>query len=395
MPDMLRRTWAEIHLDRLANNARRIRERLTPDCRMMGVVKADAYGHGAVPVAKTLCDNGVDWLGVSNLEEAIQLRLAGIDCPILVISYTPPAEAARLASYGVTQTVVSPDHGEELSRAAVAAGVKLAVHIKVDTGMSRVGFACRREDDLPAAVEAVETVCRLPGLCAQGIFTHFTSADEPEGEAFTRQQFALFTAMVDSLAARGINFSLRHCCNSAATLRFPEMHLDMVRPGVILYGLQPAGWMEALHTGFQPLMELKTAISMVKDLPADLPISYGGTYRSAAPMRVATVPIGYADGYARCLSNRAYMLVQGEKAPVVGRVCMDQTVLDVTAIPGVTEGTVVTVFGRDGESTLPADALATWMGTIHYEVVCLISRRVSRMYFDHGRSVEHLNYIVP
>ncbi|MBQ5840987.1 MAG: alanine racemase, partial [Clostridia bacterium] len=358
-------------------------------------VKADAYGHGAVPVAKTLCEVGVDWLGVSNLEEAIQLRLAGIDRPMLVISYTPPCEAARLASYDITQTVVSADHARELSQAAVAAGVELAVHIKLDTGMSRVGFVCHEEQEVPAVVRAVGEACRLPGLRAQGIFTHFASADEQSDDGFTRGQFALFTAVTEGLAAEGITFELRHCCNSAATLRFPEMHLDMVRPGVILYGLQPDGWMESLHGGFMPVMEMKTTVSMVKDLPADTPVSYNRTYRTGAPARVAAVPIGYADGYSRRLSNRAYMLVGGKPAPVIGRVCMDQTVLDVTALPQVAEGTVVTVFGRDGDALLSVDTLAAWMDTIHYEVVCLISKRVPRMYFENGRSVEQLNYLLP
>lgn len=395
MTDVLRRTWAEIHLDRLKENTRLVRKQLNPACRMMGIVKADAYGHGAVPVARALCDTGVDWLGVSNLEEAIQLRLADIRCPILVISYTPPAEAARLASYNVTQTVVSLDHAEALSRAAVAAGVDLSVHIKLDTGMSRVGFVCHEEDEVSAVVDGVARACRLPGLRAEGIFTHFASADEEQDGGFTARQFSLFTAVTKGLEAQGITFQLRHCCNSAATLRFPEMHLDMVRPGVILYGLQPDGWMGDLCPGFQPVMEMKTTVSMVKELPADTSVSYGRTYRTATPVRVAAVPIGYADGYSRLLSNRAYMLIKGQPAPVIGRVCMDQTVLDVTAIPAVTEGTVVTVFGRDEDACLPVDTLAAQMGTIHYEVVCLISKRVPRVYYEDNHPVEQLNYLLP
>lgn len=391
---VLRRTWAEIHLDRLTENVCRIRCGLQSDCRIMGIVKADAYGHGAVPVAKALCRAGVEQLGVSNLEEAIQLRRAGVDVPILVISYTPPEEAARLAQYRVVQTVVSAEHARALSGAAVAAGVQLTVHIKLDTGMARVGFLCHEETEVSAVAREIADVCRLPALCAEGIFTHFAAADESD-DAFTQRQFALFMRVIDTLAQDGITFSLRHCCNSAATLRFPQMHLDMVRPGIILYGLQPDGWMNDAYPGYLPALELKTTVSMVKDLQASVPVSYNRTYYTPAPKRVAVVPVGYADGYVRALSNRGEMLINGQRVPVAGRVCMDQTILDVTAVPSVGEGTVVTVFGRDGAAVLSADEIAAWIGTISYEVVCGINKRVPRLYFENGKPVEQLNYILP
>ena len=391
---VLRRTWAEIHLERLMKNVQRIRRDLHAGCRIMGIVKADAYGHGAVPVAKALCRAGVEQLGVSNLEEAIQLRRAGIDVPILVISYTPPEEAVRLARYGVTQTVVSSEHALALSEAAVAAGVELTVHIKLDTGMSRVGFLCQEETMVRPIADEIAAVCRLPALQAEGIFTHFAAADEPD-DAFTKRQFTLFMQVIDTLAQAGVTFSLRHCCISAATLRFPQMHLDMVRPGIILYGLQPDGWMGDSYPGYLPVLELKTTVSMVKDLQASVPVSYNRTYYTPAPKRVAVVPVGYADGYARALSNRGEMLIDGRRVPVTGRVCMDQTILDVTALPAVREGTVVTVFGRDGEAVLPVDQLAAWSDTIPYEVVCGINKRVPRVYFENGEPVEQLNYILP
>jgi len=394
MSSLLRRTWAEIHLDRLEHNVQLIRQGLQPGCQIMAMVKADAYGHGAVPVARALCRFGVSWLGVSNLEEAIQLRQAGIQQPILVVSYTPPAEAARLAAHGITQTVMSVAHGLALSQAAVEAGVELSVHIKLDTGMSRVGFVCQQVADVPKTIEEVSSVCCLPGLMAEGIFTHFACADDPQGDAFTKQQFELFMAVTDGLSRRGHRFALRHCCNSAATLRFPEMHLDMVRPGVVLYGLLPDSGLQTAYPHFQPVMELKTTISMVKELPADAPVSYNRTYYSTHSMRVATVPIGYADGYSRQMSNRAEMLVDGRRVPVIGRVCMDQCMLDVTDAPSVTEGTVVTVFGRDGGEALPVDELAAWMNSIHYEVVCLVSKRVSRLYMDADSTVDQLNYLI-
>lgn len=394
MCQILHRTWAQVHLDRLADNVRLIRGRLTPGCRMLGIVKADAYGHGAAPVARALRDAGVGFFGVSNLEEAIQLRQSGITEPILVISYTPPAEAARLAAFSVTQTVLSLSHAQQLSRAAEAAGVQIRVHYKIDTGMSRVGFVCHAADEVVPAARQLCAAARLPGLIPEGIFTHFASADEEDDGGFTERQFSLFTAVIDAAAAAGVTFSLRHCCNSAATLRFPHMHLDMVRPGIILYGLMPDGWMAAHFPGLRPVMELKTAVSMVKELPAGTPVSYNRTYTTDAPCRIATVPIGYADGYVRALSGRAFMLIDGQRVPVIGRICMDQCMLDVTDVPQADEGTVATVFGEDGGAMISADELAGLIGTIGYEIVCLLSKRVPRLYYEGDRLVDHVNYLV-
>lgn len=393
--NVLRRTWAEIHLNRLRNNVYSIRDTLSPGCRMMAMVKADAYGHGAVPVAKVMADYGVDWFGVSNLEEAIQLRAAGISQPILIVSYTPPEEAVRLAEYHITQAVVSTEHGVALNEKAVAAGVQLAVHVKVDTGMSRVGIPCYDAASVDAAASAIAAICRLPALQAEGIFTHFASADEQEDDGFTAGQFELFTAVIDNLKRQGISFPLRHCCNSAATLRFPKYHLDMVRPGIILYGLMPSAWMGKAYPDFQPVMELKSTVSMVKSTPPHRPVSYNRTYSTATATRLATVAIGYGDGCSRLMSNRGHMLVAGGTAPVVGRICMDQCMLDVTALPQVKAGDVVTVFGSDGDRVLPADDIAAWMGTINYEVVCLVGRRVPRLYVEDGQATTILNYIIP
>ena len=371
MSEFLKRTWAEIHLDRLQGNFQAIQASLAPGSQAMAVVKADGYGHGAAAAAKALRQAGAAWFGVSNLEEAVQLRRAGIDGDILILSFTPPEEAGRLAEFAVTQTVLSRPYAEELDAAAQAAGVRVRVHLKVDTGMSRVGFLYHREGD-EAVLDDMAAACRLPHLTAEGIFTHFASADEEEDGGFTRRQFALFMDAVRRLEKRGVSFALRHCCNSAATLRYPEMHLDMVRPGIILYGLSPAPWMEGMLP-LDPVMELKTTVSMIKDLPADTPVSYGRIYTTGEARRVATVPIGYADGYPRVLSNRADMLLAGRRVRVVGRVCMDQCMLDVTGLD-VRESMVATVFGRDGEAFLPVEELADHMGTINYEVVCQISK---------------------
>ena len=395
MTDFLKRTWAAIDLDAVRENYRAILDILAPGCRhAMAIVKADAYGHGAGPVSRALREAGADWFGVSNLDEALQIRKAGISQPILILGYTPAEEAARLSDFHIAQTVCNGEYGRELSRAAAAAGVKVRVHIKVDTGMSRLGFLCQREEELPRAAEEAQAVCRLPGLVPEGIFTHFASADEEEGEAFTRRQFALFQGVIAALEKKGIRFSLRHCCTSAATLLYPEMHLDMVRPGLILYGLFPAPWL-AGRLPLRPVMELKTVVSMVKRVPAGAVVSYGRTYTAGQETALATVPIGYADGYPRSLSNRACMLIGGCRAPVVGRVCMDQCMLDVSGLPEVREGQTVTVFGRDGEASLPVEEFAALSGTINYEAVCLIGKRVPRVFLSGGRPVGQLNYIAP
>jgi len=382
MKHWLKRTWAEIDLSALQDNFKQIRE-LASDSLIMAVVKADGYGHGAVASARALCEVGADWLAVSNLDEAIQLRNAGLDKSILVLSYTPPEEAAMLAQYHITQTVVSSEHAQALSDAAQKAGVCLRVHIKLDTGMTRVGFFCRK-GHLP--VEEIAAVCALPHLEAEGIFTHFAVADEESGDAATREQFSLFTETVEALEQKGITFPLRHCCNSAATLRYPEMHLDMVRPGIILYGLYPDEWMRPLLP-LTPVMSLRTHVSMVKDVPADVAVSYGKRYTTETLTRLATVPIGYADGYTRRTLGKAYMLVHGQKAPVCGRICMDQCMLDVTDIEDVRAGVCVTAFGRDGDKELSAAEYASWSDTIHYEIVCAIGKRVPRLYMRDRQAV--------
>lgn len=393
MQAMLHRTWVNVHLDALEHNMRQLQGYLSDNCRLMAIVKADAYGHGAVTVARRMAACGVDYFGVSNLDEAIELRRAGITQPILVLSYTAPCEAPRLAEHCITQTVVSKEHGEALAAAAVQAGVELIVHIKVDTGMSRVGFVCHGAADAAAAAEGIAAVSRLSGLKVEGIFTHFASADEQEDDGFTYEQFARFIAVISEAQARGVSFALRHCCNSAALVRYPEMHLDMVRPGIIQYGYYPAEWLRDRLPDVRQVMEFKTAVSQLKELPVGTPMSYNRTYAANRMTQVATVPIGYADGYARAMSNTAYMLVNGQPAPIVGRVCMDQCMIDVSDIDGVEIGTEVTVFGEDADAFLPTEEVARWADTISYEIVCRVSRRVPRRYLDNGKELAQINYL--
>lgn len=381
MQEILKRTWAEIDLDRLLHNRTVIEKALHPGAKMMAVVKADAYGHGAVTVTKALLAAGTEYFAVSNLEEAMQLRAAGIQSPILILSYTPPEEAAILAHYHITQTVICSAHAKALSHAAEAASVTLPVHFKLDTGMSRVGFVHQLPDDRERAAAEIAQAASLPGILPEGIFTHFATADEQNAD-MTHAQFSRFMQTVEDLSDKGIDFTFKHCCNSAATERFPDMHLDLVRPGIILYGLAPDNsWMHDLLP-LKPAMQLKTAISMVKTISAGTVVSYGATFTAQKDMQIATVPIGYADGYPRSMAGKAYMLVNGSPAPVIGRVCMDQCMLDVTGLT-VEAGDTVTVFG-DG---LSIDTYAGWMGTINYEAVCLVGKRVPRIYIKDGKRV--------
>ena len=369
----MERVWADVSLEAIVANYRAVRSRLTQGCRVMASVKADAYGHGAVAVARALAADGVEWLAVSHISEAAELREAGITLPILLLAYTPPAEAARLAALGVAQSVSDGDYAAALNAAAAAAGVSVEVHVKLDTGMGRIGFVCH--DDAP--VDDIAAVCALPHLRPTGIFTHFALADvaTDEADAFTRQQFSRFTNTIDRLAARGVTFDLRHCCNSAAALRFPEMHLDMVRPGIVLYGCPPDEAL-SLPVTLTPAMTLRSVVAQIKTVPAGTPISYGGTAVTARESRLATVPIGYADGLLRACSNHGAMTVCGKRAPIVGRVCMDQCVLDVTDIPETAVGETVTVFGESPT----AGELAAWADTIAYEILCRVGKRVVRVY---------------
>ena len=394
MNDFLKRTWAEIDLDAIQHNFKTISSSLAPGSRAMAIVKADAYGHGAGYVSRALQEAGATWFGVSNLDEAMQIRNAGIVEPILILAYTPPEEAARLAAFSISQTVLTREYAAQLSAQAVKAGVQVKIHVKIDTGMSRVGLLYQGQPENASTIDDVEAIVSLPGLIPEGIFTHFASADEEEDGGFTKRQFSLFMDALSCLEVRGIRFPLRHCCNSAGLMRYPDMHLDLVRPGIILYGLSPAPWMEGLLP-LKPAMDLKTVISMVKTVPAHTVVSYNRTFETERETRLATIPIGYADGYARSLSNRADMLVNGHPARVVGRVCMDQCMLDVTDIPEASEGMTVTVFGHDHGAVLPVEAFASLSGTINYETICLIGKRVPRIFLSRGQTVGKLNYIMP
>ena len=378
---ILRRTWAEIDLDALAHNYRRARELTGPGVRYLGVVKADAYGHGAVQVAEHLETLGADYLAVSSLDEARELRHGGISAPILILGHTPPDMVPELIRYHITQAVSAQAKAEEYSAAAVGCGGTLKVHIKVDTGMSRLGFLVRG-GHFDGGVAAIAASCALPGLEAEGIFTHFAVSDEDGGdcEVYTREQFALFMAVLDALAQRGRTFSIRHCANSGALARYPEMYLDMVRPGIALYGVGA----DAQRLGLRPVMALKSSVSTIKIFDPDTDISYGRTYRTTGKTRIGVLPIGYADGLFRGLSNRLSVVTDQGSAPIRGRICMDMTMVDLTGLPDVKVGSEVEIFG----CRQSVDRLAEILDTISYELLCAVSKRVPRVYLRNGQEVE-------
>ena len=393
MQEFLRRTWAQINLDALNNNIRQIKSIVKPTAKLCAVVKADCYGHGYAFTAAEMSEAGADWFAVSNLAEALQLRRVGIRKPVLILGYTPPEKAAQLVYNDISQAVFSSDYAEVLSAHAVKSGVKVNAHIKIDTGMSRIGFVYHDSIEDAPVLDEIARVCALPGINPEGIFTHFSSADAENGELFTRLQYDLFLSAAERLAARGIYFELRHCANSAAILQYPEMDLDMVRAGIILYGHYPSAAVEK-RIPLLPVMELKSVISMVKRVPDDTPVSYGRTFHSKGETRIATVPIGYADGYPRLLSNKAEMLVAGRRAKVLGNVCMDQTMLDVSDIPEAQAGLQITVFGSEHGAFLPVEELASLSGLINYELLCGLSRRVPRVYIKNDEIMETTDYML-
>ena len=372
--------WAEIDLEALRYNFRAVKAR-AGELPLCAVVKADSYGHGAVQCARVFAEEGAAWLAVSCLTEAVQLRKAGQTLPILILGHVQPAYAAALLQNDITVACYSLAQARALSEAAVAAGGRVHIHLKADTGMGRIGFAVR--SGFAETIRELEALYALPGLDICGVFQHFAVADsvEPDDERYTDEQHALFAQVVERLRADGYPVGTVHCANSAAQLRHPEGRHDMTRAGIILYGLDPSD--DVRFPALQPVMSLKCVVTFVKDLQPGQSVSYGRTFTAERPMRVATVCVGYADGYPRRLSGGlGVMNIHGHAAPVVGRVCMDQTMLDVTDIPDVKMGDEVTVFGPGGGDT--ADTIAAKTQTINYEIVCGLARRVPRIYKENG-----------
>lgn len=386
---MNKRAWAEVNLDAIASNMKQIRRITSPTAKIMAVVKADAYGHGFLETAKTLLENGADCLAVAMLQEAKQLRSRGITVPILILGATHEDAVEDILDFDIIPNVFTYDFAKALSYAAERKDKIAKIHIKIDTGMTRIGFVAT-DGDNSAIVEEILKISKLPYIEIDGIFSHFATADETD-RTFTDIQFKRFMKICNALEERGLHIPCRHICNSAGVMMYPEMHLDMVRPGIILYGLYPSDEVDKTRLPLTPAMTLKAQISLVKTVDDKREVSYGKTYITDKKTKIATIPIGYADGYPRILSGKAKMAVKGKTVDVVGRICMDQCMIDVTNVNTINAGDEVTIFGAD---TVTADDVAKWAQTIHYEIVCVIGKRIPRIYISNGKAVKVLNYLL-
>lgn len=390
----MKRTWAEINLDNVEHNYKIIKK-ATNNAMICCVVKADGYGHGAVQIAKLYEQLGADWFSVSNIEEALELRCNGITKPILILGYTPCSCAYLLAKNNISQACYSYDYATELSKNAMKKNVTVNIHLKLDTGMSRIGLMCQEFERDGASIHTAEKICSMPNLYPQGIFTHFAVSDEgTEGEDFTNKQYESFIYTVNKLKEKGINFDIVHCANSGAIIDYPKTHLDMIRAGIILYGLSPSSKVNN-KLNLKPVMTLKSVVSMVKTISCGTTISYGRTYTADKEMKVVTVPIGYADGFIRSIADKGYININGKKAKILGRICMDQLIADATNIDDVKIGDQVILFGDNNIDNCPtADNIAQWTNSINYEVVCMISRRVPRKYIKNGEEIEIVDHLL-
>lgn len=389
--NMVKRTWAEISLNAIEHNYNVIRNKVADDTKVCCVIKADGYGHGAVELSQIYEKLGADFFAVSNIDEGIEIRKSGSKLPIVILGYTPVSEAENLAEYDISQAVFSLEYAKELSEKCVEEDCTCKMHIKVDSGMSRIGFMCQEFPRDEYSIEEICEACCLPNLEVEGLFTHFCVSDEDaEGREFTNKQYENFIHVRDSLKKRGVDISVVHCSNSGAIEDYPETCCDMVRAGIILYGLAPSSKL-ADRLDLVPAMTLKTVVAFVKEVQKGATISYGRTFTADRKMKIATVPIGYADGFIRQNAKDGYMMVNGKKAKIVGRICMDQTMLDVTDIEDVKTGDEVVVFGTGENGEPTADSLAENTGTINYETVCLVGKRVPRIYIKDGK-IENVMY---
>lgn len=376
----VRPAWAEINLDHISHNVREIKKKIGPATKIMAVVKADGYGHGAVAVAETALKSGASSLAVAFVEEAVELRRAGVEAPILLFGYTDPAHFSVLVKYKLTPTVFDFSTALEYSRLAVEHNVVLPLHLKVDTGMGRIGL-------LPdEVVDVVSRIVRLPGLRIEGIYTHFAAADE-EDQSYTKEQLLLFNRVIDRCLEKEIYIPLVHAANSAAAIAHPNSHYNLIRLGLSLYGHYPFDDFRSYSINLLPALTFKSRIIMVKALPPGSAISYGCTYITDRETLIATIPVGYADGYSRLLSNQGQVLIRGQRVPVVGRICMDHLMVNVSSIPGARRGDEVVLYGRQGEEQITVEEVAGRIGTINYEILCSVNKRVPRLYFRDDKLV--------
>ncbi len=381
------RIYARIDLDALKYNVDGIKKCTADGALLMGVIKADAYGHGAKIFAHELDEMGFNWFAVATADEGIELRRDGIREPILVLGYTCEAQYPDMIQWGITPTIYSYEMAEAFDAAAGIAGKIADIHIKIDTGMSRIGFLPGKE-----SLDEIEKISRLENIRIQGMFTHFACADMRD-KTHVDGQIAKFREMIDGVKRRGIEVEIFHCSNSASIMELQSEHMNMVRAGIILYGLYPSHEMEEERLPLRPVMSLHSHVVHVKEVPAGVTVGYGATYVTKGPTRIATIPVGYADGYPRSLSNRASVLIRGQRAPIIGRICMDQFMVDVTDIPEAADGDVVTLIGKDGREMISVEEISEMAGSFNYEFVCDVSRRVPRVYMKNGKTAGIVNYL--
>ena len=381
------RVKAVVSLDAIAHNFEEMKKNIADGTKIVAVIKADGYGHGAEAIARLIEGYEYIWgFAAATAEEAIQLKDAGVKKPVLILGLVFEEYFQELIQKEVRMTVCDYDMAKALSEEAVRQGRQVHIHIGLDTGMSRIGFA-----DKPESVEEIKRIAALSNIEIEGMFTHFARADETD-KSPAEDQLKRYLAFVELLEKAGVQIPLKHCSNSAGIIRMPEANLNMVRAGITIYGIYPSAEVERDIVKLLPAMELKSHVSFVKDLPAGTAISYGGTFASETDLRVATIPVGYADGYPRTLSNKGWVLIHGQKAPILGRICMDQFMVDVTHIADVKHGDEVTLIGRDGDESIHIDELGDLSGRFSYEFACDISKRVPRVYIKDGREWGDLTF---
>lgn len=379
------RVYAEIDLDAVVFNMKSMKKNLALETRLVGVVKADGYGHGAVPVARAI-DPYVEAYAVATAEEGLLLRRHGIHKPILILGPVHKSHYERLIEQEIRPVIFTMEQASALSKEAVKLGKQANFHLAVDTGMSRIGL-----DGDENGVRLATEICHLPGIWAEGIFTHFARADESD-KSWAKAQLDHFLDFLEMLERQGVQIPIRHCANSAAIIDLPETSLNWARAGISMYGMYPSDEVVKKPVPLQPVMSLKSFVTYVKEIGPGRQVSYGGTFVAKTPMRIATIPVGYGDGYPRNLSGRGYVLIQGKRAPILGRVCMDQLMVDVSGISDVDVDTGVTLIGKDGREEIRVEDLAEWGGRFHYEIVCDIGKRVPRVYLRGGAVVGTKDY---
>ena len=386
MKKILRPAWAEIDLDAIAYNTRNIKQ-LIGHKDLIAVVKANCYGHGVIDIIPTLLENGVSRFAVAMISEALEIRENNITAPVMILGFTPLYLGEELINNDIEQTVYDLDYARELSKIALSLNKKAKIHIAMDTGMGRIGFLPNEK-----SIDDITEIYSLEGIDVVGIFTHFSTSDEKDKE-YSHQQFTKMMSVIDELEKRGIDIPLKHVANSGAIIDLPSTYLDAVRAGIILYGYYPSDEVNKSNLALKPALTLKATITNVKTLEKDMYISYGRTFKTSDKTVVATIPVGYADGYIRKLGENGKVIIKDQFAPIIGRICMDQFMIDVSDIPNVKVGDTVTLVGKDGGEFLSCEEVAETAGSFNYEFVCDVSKRIPRVYYFNGEIVDEVHYV--